>query len=214
MQCGPIRYRVDARADAALRSFEHVVLPRPTAFRVEGDAMESGIQALYGRLAGDEERNARILRDVVAAVEAGRSPLLLTERVEHLETFERRLAPLPYRTIVFRGGQGRRQRRSIREELDSIGASEKRIILATGRSVGEGFDDARLDTLFLALPISWRGTLQQYAGRLHRRHADKKVVQIYDYVDTEVPVLMRMYQRRLRGYKAMGYTVPSAPGFR
>jgi len=214
MQCGPIRYRVDARVDAALWPFEHVVLTRPTAFRVEGDAMESGIQALYGRLAGDEERNARILRDLSASVEEGRSPLLLTERVDHLEAFERRLAAFPYRTIVFRGGQGRRQRRSIREELDSIDASEKRVILATGRSIGEGFDDARLDTLFLALPISWRGTLQQYAGRLHRRHADKKVVQIYDYVDTEVPVLMRMYQRRLRGYKAMGYTVPSAPAFR
>ncbi|MBI5445528.1 MAG: DEAD/DEAH box helicase family protein, partial [Deltaproteobacteria bacterium] len=210
MQCGPIRYRVDARADAALRPFEHVVLPRPTGFRVEGDAMESGIQALYGRLALDEQRNDRILRDLVEAVEAGRSPLLLTERVEHLEAFEARIAALPYRAVVFRGGQGKRQRRCLREELDAIDASEKRIILATGRCIGEGFDDARLDTLFLALPISWRGTLQQYAGRLHRRHADKKVVQIYDYVDAEVPVLFRMYERRLRGYRAMGYAVSNA----
>jgi superfamily II DNA or RNA helicase len=207
MQCGPVRFRVDAKADAAMRPFEHVVLPRPTAFRAEGDAMASGIQALYGWLVQDEARNEQIFRDLTGAVEAGRSPLLLTERVEHLEAFESRLAPLPYRTVVFRGGMGRRHRRALMEELEAIPANEKRIILATGRYIGEGFDDARLDTLFLALPISWRGTLQQYAGRLHRRHAGKEVVQIYDYADMEVPVLLRMYQRRLKGYQAMGYAV-------
>jgi superfamily II DNA or RNA helicase len=84
---------------------------------------------------------------------------------------------------------------------------EERLLLATGRYIGEGFDDSRLDTMFLALPISWRGTLQQYAGRLHRAHAGKRVVQIYDYVDEQVPVLGRMYRKRLRGYRAMGYAV-------
>lgn len=207
MQCGPIRFRVDAKAEAALRPFEHVVIPRPTGFRVEGDAMEAGIQALYARLVKDAPRNEQIFRDLIDAVEAGRSPLLLTERVEHLEAFESRLAPLPFRTVVFRGGLGKRQRRALMDELASIPKTEKRVILATGRYIGEGFDDARLDTLFLALPISWRGTLQQYAGRLHRRHAGKEEVQIHDYVDREVPVLERMYQRRLRGYRAMGYAV-------
>jgi superfamily II DNA or RNA helicase len=207
MQCGPIRYRVDARTAAALRPFEHVVLPRPTDFRVEGDPMEAGIQALYGRLVQDEARNDQILQDLVEALEAGRSPLLLTERVEHLELLAARLEPLPYRTVVFRGRMGRRQRKARMEELSSIPPTEKRVILATGRYIGEGFDDARLDTLFLALPISWRGTLQQYAGRLHRQHADKTVVQIYDYVDAEVSMLMGMYKRRLAGYRAMGYSV-------
>lgn len=212
MQCGPIRFRVDAKADAALRPFEHVVVPRPTGFQVEGDPMEAGIQALYARLVQDEERTEQVFRDLVEAVEAGRSPLLLTERVEHLEAFEARLAALPYRTVVFRGGMGKRQRAARMEELAAIPVTEKRVILATGRYIGEGFDDARLDTLFLALPISWRGTLQQYAGRLHRRHAGKEVVQIYDYVDREVPVLLRMYQRRLKGYQAMGYVLATSAG--
>jgi len=212
MQCGPIRFRVDAKADAILRPFEHVVMPRLTAFHVEGDAMEAGIQALYALLVQDEARNEQVFRDLVEAVEKGRSPLLLTERVEHLEAFGARLAPLPWRTLVFRGGMGIRHRRALMEELEAIPVSEKRVILATGRYIGEGFDDARLDTLFLALPISWRGTLQQYAGRLHRRRVGKEVVQIYDYVDAEIPVLLRMYNRRLRGYRAMGYAVERTSG--
>jgi superfamily II DNA or RNA helicase len=207
MQCGPIRYRVDAKADAALRPFEHVVLPRPTDFYAQPEILEAGIQSLYGVLARDEARNEVILQDLVAAIEAGRSPLLLTERVEHLEEFERRLREHPCQVVVFRGGIGKKQRRALAETLAGIPETERRVILATGRCIGEGFDDARLDTLFLALPISWRGTLQQYAGRLHRLHAGKKVVRIHDYVDAEVPVLARMYQRRLRGYRAMGYEV-------
>ncbi len=81
------------------------------------------------------------------------------------------------------------------------------VLLATGRYIGEGFDDARLDTLFLAMPVSWRGTIQRYADRLHRLYATKKVVQIYDYVDSAVPVLARMYERRLKGYSAIGYAI-------
>ena len=85
--------------------------------------------------------------------------------------------------------------------------SKERVIIATGRYIGEGFDDARLDTLFLAMLISWRGTLQQYVGRLHRHHDSKQVVQVYDYVDTHIPTLMRMYKKRLKGYESIGYTV-------
>jgi len=93
------------------------------------------------------------------------------------------------------------------EQIASIPEGEERLIIATGRYIGEGFDDARLDTLFLTMPISWRGTLQQYAGRLHRLHDNKKVVRIYDYVDANLPMLMRMYEKRLKGYKAIGYSV-------
>ena len=89
---------------------------------------------------------------------------------------------------------------------------EPRVILATGSYVGEGFDDARLDTLFLAMPISWKGTLQQYVGRLHRLHDNKRVVQVYDYVDSWVPTLERMYERRLKGYGAIGYTIDDGTG--
>ena len=84
---------------------------------------------------------------------------------------------------------------------------ESRLIVATGSYIGEGFDDARLDTLFLAMPISWKGTLQQYVGRLHRLHDGKRIVQVYDYVDNCVPMLGRMYERRLKGYGAIGYVI-------
>lgn len=99
----------------------------------------------------------------------------------------------------------KKQWEAIQEQIHSIPVDEERVILATGRFVGEGFDDARLDTLFLVMPISWKGTLQQYAGRLHRLYESKREVQIYDYVDIHVPVLTRMYKKRLKGYHAMGY---------
>jgi superfamily II DNA or RNA helicase len=100
-----------------------------------------------------------------------------------------------------------KQRNDIDDRLKNIGANEERVILATGRYIGEGFDDARLDTLFLALPISWKGTIQQYAGRLHRDFDGKKEVQIYDYLDEKIPMLERMYKKRVKGYKAIGYSV-------
>jgi len=102
---------------------------------------------------------------------------------------------------------GKNQRQEAIEKMKAIPDSQERLILATGRYIGEGFDDARLDTLFLTLPISWRGTLQQYVGRLHRNHDNKRVVQVYDYVDDKVPLLERMYQKRLKGYKAIGYEI-------
>jgi len=109
--------------------------------------------------------------------------------------------------IVLKGGAGQKERQQIAEMMDSIPEDEERLIIATGRYLGEGFDDARLDTLFLALPVSWWGPLSQYAGRLHRLHDVKKEVIIYDYVDLEVPVLVKMYRRRLAGYKAIGYEI-------
>ena len=108
---------------------------------------------------------------------------------------------------MFRGGLGKKQRLGLRAQLDAVPTDEERIVLATGRYIGEGFDDSRLDTLFLAMPISWRGTLQQYAGRLHRAHEGKSVVRIYDYVDGSVAMLAKMYERRLKGYKSIGYRV-------
>jgi superfamily II DNA or RNA helicase len=104
-----------------------------------------------------------------------------------------------------------RKRNAAKEELAAIPADQERLVLATGRYVGEGFDDARLDTLFLALPISWKGTLVQHTGRLHRLHPGKLEVQIFDYVDREVPMLLRMFEKRLRGYRAIGYTRGEAP---
>lgn len=112
--------------------------------------------------------------------------------------------------MILRGGLGSKAQRVVAEQLAAVSPDEERLIIATGRYIGEGFDDVRLDTLFLALPISWRGTLQQYVGRLHRQHEGKDELRVYDYVDQDVPVLMRMYKRRLKGYQAMGYEVISA----
>jgi superfamily II DNA or RNA helicase len=102
---------------------------------------------------------------------------------------------------------GRKQRQAVRDEIAGVREGERRVIVATGSCIGEGFDDAKLDTLFLAWPISWKGTLQQYVGRLHRMHAGKKVVRVYDYVDNQVPMLARMFAKRVRGYKSLGYVI-------
>ena len=146
-----------------------------------------------------------IFNDVLMAMEEGRSPILLTERKEHLEHLYERLKGFVRHIIVLRGGRSAKERREIDEQLSSISMDEERLLLASGRYIGEGFDDARLDTLFLALPVSWKGTLVQYAGRLHRLHPGKREVRIVDYVDGKVPMLARMFERRRVGYRAMGY---------
>jgi superfamily II DNA or RNA helicase len=170
-------------------------------------AAEMKIQDVYAALVQDESRNDMIFNDLLKALEMGRSPLLLTERVEHLELFEKRLRRLDKNIVVLKGGMGAKQRKALAEQIKNIPGSEERVLLATGRYIGEGFDDARLDTLFLAMPISWRGTLQQYVGRLHRLYDSKRVVQVYDYVDCHIPVLMRMYSKRVKGYQAIGYMI-------
>jgi superfamily II DNA or RNA helicase len=165
------------------------------------------IHELYAALIRDEKRNNMIVDDMVKAVKGGRSPVLLTERREHLKTLETVLASQVENVFVMKGGMSKKQRKVLSEMMQALGDDQERVILATGRYLGEGFDDARLDTLFLALPVSWKGVLAQYAGRLHRLHDSKKEVIIYDYVDGNVPVAARMYERRMNGYKAIGYEV-------
>jgi len=210
MQCGPVRYRVDERKQAAIRPFIHKVVVPKTEFRLPEALMDESTPAIhevYSALISDEGRNNMIIEDVLAAISANRSPVLLTERRAHLKRLDERLSPLVRNLIVMKGGMGKKQRRLIAERIAGIPDDEERVILATGRYLGEGFDDARLDTLFLTLPVSWRGTLTQYAGRLHRMHDMKKEVVIYDYADLEVPMLARMFKRRSRGYRAIGYEI-------
>ena len=209
MQCGPIRHRVTMREQRDLTNVVHRLIPKVTNFRDPGEGTETSIQALYGALAASDDRNEQIFDDVLQALEVGRSPLVLTERVGHLELLAERLGPFARNVIVLRGGHGQKKSREVLEKLAAIPNNEERLLLATGRYIGEGFDDARLDTLFLTMPISWKGTLQQYVGRLHRQHGGKNEVKVYDYVDQQVPVLRRMYERRLKGYKSMGYEVIS-----
>ena len=207
MQCGPIRFKVDSKPQAAKRPFDHVVIPRYTALRMPNEGKEEPIHEVFATLAADTSRNDLIFDDLVAALDTGRSPLFLTERTKHLKEFAERLKPFCRNVIVLKGGMGTRQRQTLAEEISNLQDGAERVILATGRYIGEGFDDARLDTLFLAMPISWKGTLQQYVGRLHRLHTNKREVQVYDYVDVQIPVLKRMYERRCKGYRALGYSI-------
>ena len=174
------------------------------------DIPKQSIQDLYMLLVNDKNRNSMIIDEVINIINLGRSPLILTERIEHLEYFAKELEKSIHHVIILKGGMGKRQRAAIFEQIKSVPANEERVIISTGRYAGEGFDDARIDTLFLALPISWKGTLRQYVGRLHRLHDDKYEVRVYDYVDRNVPSLFRMYKKRLSGYRAFGYTIDSA----
>ncbi len=203
MQCGPIRYRVDAREQAEKRSFDHYLIPRFTSY-LSSDP-EKTITDHYRDLVNHEARNEWIIQDIRQALEQGRTPLVLTERREHIQLLAGRLSSFCKNIILLFGAASQKERRETLERLRTIPDTEPLLIIATGKYVGEGFDYPRLDTLFLTLPISWKGKVAQYAGRLHRSFPDKKEVQIYDYVDLHVPMLETMYQRRLKGYAAIGY---------
>ena len=203
MQCGPIRHR--PQRNESNRPLNHWVIPRSTEVQISDTS--AGIQNVYKLLTQNDSRNKILVEDVRASLAAGRKPLVLTERIEHVVDLADRLKEVADHVIVLHGRLGRRQRNQCVEKLEQLKNQSGWVLVATGRLIGEGFDHAPLDTLFLALPISWRGTLQQYAGRLHRVHDNKTDVQIYDYVDGRVAVLAKMYERRLRGYRAMGYTV-------
>ena len=208
MQCGPVRYRDAPKAQAARRGFAHRVMLRDTAFRLTGGENDGRltVPAIYALLARDDVRNAMIIDDIRDAVARGRAPLVLTERREHLESLRESLVGVPAQLVVLRGGLRPGARRDAERLLHET-SGEPRVILATGRYLGEGFDDPRLDTLFLTMPIAWRGTLAQYVGRLHRECAGKREVIVYDYVDSGVPVLARMATRRQTGYRALGYSI-------
>lgn len=208
MQCGPVRYRGNTKQQAAAHPFEHKVMVRPTDFRPIRPAnpnVRQQFQELYEELIADEERNQLVHQDVVQTLRVGRSPLVLTERNEHLDSLAKRLGPEVRHLVVLRGGMRKKELDALPARLAAIPVGETRVILATGRFVGEGFDDARLDTLFLTLPISWHGTIAQYVGRLHRLYDGKREVCVYDYADLNVPMLARMFDRRCRGYEAIGY---------
>lgn len=202
MQCGPIRYRASAKAMAEKRPFSHVLIPRFTVYR---SAADKTIAEHYKSLIENEPRNRLIAEDVASALRDGRTPFVLTERRDHVSTLCDSLRPHCKNVIALVGTASLKARREALDQLAAIPSSEPLVVVATGKYIGEGFDYPRLDTLFLALPISWKGTLAQYAGRLHRECEGKKEVRIYDYVDLHVPMLERMYQKRLKGYAAIGY---------
>ncbi|NDV80139.1 DEAD/DEAH box helicase family protein [Dysgonomonas sp. 511] len=208
MQCGPIRYNVNAKEQAVKRNFEHYVIPCFTGFRRPFTQTESDwhITKIYTALAENEFRNQQIATDVCEAVTNGRTPIILTQRKEHVV---RLAAILKDQTnahiITLVGADSAKVKNKMMESLADIPQEDRLIIIATGKYIGEGFDYPRLDTLFLASPIAWKGTLAQYAGRLHREYPGKQDVIVYDYVDIHIPVLERMYHKRLTGYAQIGY---------
>ena len=208
MQCGPIRHTAAPPASAP---HDLEVVPR-TLSQPTPIPDDTGIQDIFRTLAEDQERTAAITDETQRAVKEGRKVLVLTERTDHLESIRRSLEEHSLEPFVLHGRMSKKQRANLVTEIDALPPDSARILLATGRLVGEGFDHPPLDTLVLAMPVSWKGTLQQYAGRLHREHAAKTDVRIIDFVDSAHPALLRMWEKRQRGYRAMGYRIaePSA----
>ena len=204
MQCGPIRFSADSKSQIQKQSFRRYLIPRFTSYRSITDDKQS-FPALQKSLAADEVRNSLIVDDVRKTLESGRTPIVLTGIKQHVHLLAERLKSYANNVIQLTGTCTAKEKREALQRLQEIPADEPLVIVATGQYVGEGFDYPRLDTLFLALPISWKGLLEQYAGRLHRENDGKKDVRIYDYIDIHEPVCDNMYHNRLRAYAAIGY---------
>lgn len=204
MQCGPIRFITDAKSQIAKQSFDRFLIPRFTSYNsILEDRLS--IATLYKYLSEDEIRNNLIVEDTCKAVNTGRTPIILTNRTAHVSVLAEKLKATIKNVISLTGAGTTKEKRETMQRLQTIPDSEQFVIVATGKYVGEGFDYPRLDTLFLALPISWKGLLTQYAGRLHREYEGKKDVRIYDYIDIHEPICDSMYRKRLKGYAAIGY---------
>ena len=204
MQCGPIRFSTDVKSQIAKQSFDRFLTPRFTSYNsILEDRLS--IATLYKYLSEDEIRNNLIVEDICKAVNTGRTPIILTNRTAHVSVLAEKLKATIKNVISLTGAGTTREKREAMQRLQTIPDSEQLVIVATGKYVGEGFDYPRLDTLFLALPISWKGLLTQYAGRLHREYEGKKDVRIYDYIDIHEPICDSMYRKRLKGYAAIGY---------
>lgn len=204
MQCGPIRFSTDVKSQIAKQSFDRFLIPRFTSYNsILEDRLS--IATLYKYLSEDEIRNNLIVEDICKAVNTGRTPIILTNRTAHVYVLAEKLKATIKNVISLTGAGTTREKREAMQRLQNIPDSEQLVIVATGKYVGEGFDYPRLDTLFLALPISWKGLLTQYAGRLHREYEGKKDVRIYDYIDIHEPICDSMYRKRLKGYAAIGY---------
>lgn len=205
--CGPIRFMVDAKMQAEKRPFDHYLIPRFTSFKIGLSKKQEDLtlQDIKAELTSDDIRNQFIIDDVAACHKSGRNSLVLTGRVSHVNSLYEGLIKKIPDVISLTGGMGTKKTDEVLKKISSIPVKNPFVIVATGSFIGEGFDEPRLDTLFLAMPISWKGTLQQYAGRLHRLCEGKKEVQIYDYVDIHIKMLENMYGKRLKGYASIGY---------
>ncbi|MBO5186035.1 MAG: DEAD/DEAH box helicase family protein [Prevotella sp.] len=207
MQCGKIRYTADAKSQMDRQSFVRTLIPRFTSFRNVLPDTKTYTQTIEA-LSTDDVRNKLIIEDVKTVIEEGRTPIILTNLTSHVRILTELLQPHAMHVVSLVGADSAKEKRIAMEKLENIPSSDTLVIVATGKYIGEGFDYPRLDTLFLALPISWKGNIAQYAGRLHRDYEGKNEVRIYDYVDIRVHLCDSMYRKRLRGYASVGYGVP------
>ena len=188
-----------------------MVVPRTLAAKLDLPD-DAGIQDVFRYLANDAGRTRAIANDVIDSFREGRKVLVLTERTEHLRAIAAELSGTVATLYTLHGRMPKKQRTALIDELNRLPPNAPRVLLSTGKLIGEGFDHPPLDTLVLAMPISWKGTLQQYAGRLNREHATKADVRIIDIVDTGHPTLLRMWDKRQRGYRTMGYRTAEQSG--
>lgn len=209
MQCGPIRYKDNAKKQAKERPFDHKVRMQFTPFDPT-IRQDMSLQQVYQQIFENEERNSKLVADIISNYREGRNAVILTERIAHVKLLEELLREEIPDVVAVTGGMGRKTEREKLQQIRNAPTTQPLTIVSTGSFIGEGFDEPRLDTLFLAMPISWKGRLHQYAGRLHRLYEGKTEVRIYDYVDVHVPVIERMYRKRLTGYAGIGYTVELA----
>ncbi len=204
MQCGKIRFTSDAKSQMENQNFKRLLIPRFTSFRSITSDGKTYVQ-ITQELSEDKVRNEFIIEDVKTAIQNGRTPLVLTTRTAHVRVLAQMLIPFAHHVIQLIGADSAKEKRLALQNLQSIPTSESLVIVATGKYIGEGFDYPRLDTLFLTMPIAWKGNVEQYAGRLHSEYAGKSEVRIYDYVDIHVPLCDSMYRKRLKGYSRTGY---------
>lgn len=209
MQCGEIRYTADSKSQQSQQSFRRFLIPRFTSHRnLKADG--GNYAQVIDELIESESRNKQILDDIASNLAEGRTPIILTARTAHVDLLAeecRQICPNVFRLV---GNDSAKTKREVMELLSLVPADEPLVVVATGKYVGEGFDLPRLDTLMLALPVSWKGLIAQYTGRLHRNYPGKSETRIYDYIDLRVPICDSMYRKRLHGYKAVGYSIAVA----
>ncbi|GAB2566165.1 DEAD/DEAH box helicase [Gracilibacillus alcaliphilus] len=206
MQCGPIIYKLSAKKQAKIRPFQHILIPRYTMFKSSLKENEKSLTTLGTELVNHQERNELIFNDVLAALDKGATPMILTERIEHIKLLKALFKGFVKNIIVLNGNLSSQEKQKQLDRLNNM-ADKEYLIIATGKYIGEGFDHDKLDCLFLVYPISWGGTLQQYVGRIHRMHQNKTKVQVYDYIDHQEPLLQSSYEKRFRGYNSLGYKI-------
>jgi superfamily II DNA or RNA helicase len=210
-QCGPTRHEIKPRAVGDTELVRRELVVHETATEA-GDADTTNIQTVFHTLVTDDARTKQICADIHAAVEAGRTCLVLTQRTDHLDLIVTRLAGLGDCALVLRGGLGKKARAAVSTSIATRDRNAGIVLVATGSYLGEGFDWPELDTLFLAFPLAFKGRVVQYVGRLLRSHDGKQHVELHDYVDRRIPVLQRMHTKRLPAYATLGFDVPSSRG--